>query len=142
MLKGQDYTGVSVVYFCHDGQGNVVLAKRSTKARDEQGRWDIGGGGLEFNDTVEDTLRKEIREEYDADVLNYKFLGFRDVHRIHNDKPTHWIALDFKVLVDRLQVKNHEPEKFEEVKWFPITALPQPLHSQLPTFFDKYRTRL
>lgn len=45
LVKGVDYIGVCVVYFCHDGKGEFVMAKRSSNARDEHGRWDIGGGG-------------------------------------------------------------------------------------------------
>lgn len=68
MQKGVDYIGNAVVYFCHDGKGNFLLAQRSKNARDEQGRWDIGGGGIDFGDTVVDTLKKEIKEEYSTDV--------------------------------------------------------------------------
>ena len=106
LKKGEDYVGVTVVYFCHDGKGNLLLNKRSEQARDEHGMWDPGGGGLEFGDTVEDTVRKEIKEEYCADVLGMEFLGFKDVHRTHDGRPTHWIALVFKVLVDREKVAN------------------------------------
>ena len=60
MKKGLDYTGVTIVYFCHDGQGRFLLSKRGVNCRDEQGTWDPGGGGLEFGDTVENTLKKEI----------------------------------------------------------------------------------
>jgi len=34
----------------------------------------------------------EIKEEYCTDVLGFDFLGYRDVHREHNGKKTHWIA--------------------------------------------------
>jgi ADP-ribose pyrophosphatase YjhB (NUDIX family) len=142
MKKGQDFIGVGVVYFCHDGQGNFVMAKRSENARDERGRWDVGGGGVEFGDTVENTLKKEIKEEYCTDVLAYEFLGFRDVHREHEGKPTHWVVLDFKVLVDSGMVKIGEPHKFDEINWFKLDAMPENLHSQLPTFLDKYKTKL
>ena len=139
MKKGEDYTGVTIVYLCHDGKGNYLLNKRSENCRDEQGRWDIGGGGLEFGDTVENTLRKEIKEEYSTDVLDFEFLGYRDVHRENDGKKSHWIALDFKVLVDRAKVKNGELYKFEEVRWFKIEEFPEPLHSQLPTFLKNYK---
>ena len=142
MKRGMDYIGVSAVYFCHDGEGNVLLAKRSSNARDEIGRWDIGGGAIEFGETPEDTVRKEIKEEYITDVLGMEFLGYRDVHRTHEGKPTHWIALDFKVLVDRSQAKLGEPHKFDDFGWFTLGTLPSPLHSQLPTFLEKYRGRL
>jgi len=142
MKQGIDHIGVSIIYFCHDGQGNFLLAKRSINARDEQGRWDIGGGGLDFGETVENTLRKEIKEEYNADVLQFEFLGFRDVHREQEGKPTHWIALDFKVLIDPTNVKIGEPHKFDDIGWFTLGNFPEPLFSQLPLFLEKYREKL
>lgn len=142
MKKGQDYTGVTIVYLCHDGQGNVLLNKRSANCRDEHGAWDPGGGGLEFGDKVEETLRKEIAEEYCTDVLDFEFLGYRDVHREHDGNKTHWIALDFKVLVDKDKVKNGEPHKFDEVSWFKWSELPEPMHSQFPAFLKFYADKL
>ena len=142
MKKGVDFTGVTVVYCCHDGAGNILFARRSQNCRDEHGRWDIGGGGLEYGDRVEDTLRKEIAEEYCTNVLDHEFLGYRDVHRGSGSDRTHWIALDFKVLVDREKVKIGEPHKFDGLDWFRLDALPDPVHSQLPTFLSLYRDRL
>jgi len=139
MKKGENYTGVTIVYFCHDGEKNYVMNKRSKNCRDEHGCWDTGGGALEHTHTVEGTLRKEINEEYCTDVLDYEFLGFRDIHREHNGKPTHWVALDFRVLVDRNKVKNGEPHKFDEIKWVKIDNLPKPLHSQFPKFLELYK---
>ncbi|MES2087458.1 MAG: NUDIX domain-containing protein [Patescibacteria group bacterium] len=141
-MKGLDFTGVSVVYFCHDGKGEFVMAKRNQNARDEKGVWDIGGGALEFGETVEHALKKEIAEEYCTDVLRSEFLGFRDVHRVHDGKKTHWIALDFKVLVDREKVKIGEPHKFDDLNWFTFKNIPENVHSQLPNFFAIYKKKL
>jgi ADP-ribose pyrophosphatase YjhB (NUDIX family) len=142
MRQGVDHIGVTLVYFCHDGQGNFLMNLRSQNARDEQGRWDIGGGALEFGQTVEDTLSKEIWEEYCTNVLASEFLGYRDIHREHNGERTHWIALDFKVLVDRDKVQNGEPHKFDGVAWFTLGTIPTPAHSQFSEFVEKYRGRL
>jgi len=142
MKKGVDYPGVTIAFFCHDGEGNYFLAKRSANCRDEHGRWEPGAGGLEFGDSIEDTIRREIREEYGTAMLGYEFLGYRDVHREHDGKPTHWIALDFKVRIDREQAHNAEPHKFDETGWFPLAAFPEPLHSQFPLCLDRYRDRL
>ncbi len=142
MLKGVDFIGNSVVYFCHDGTGNFLMHKRSKQARDEQGNWDIGAGGIEFGDGAEETLKKEIKEEYGADIISFEFLGYRDIYRQVNEAKSHWLALDFKVLVDPKTVINGEPHKFDEVKWFTLGNLPSPLHSQMLIFLDKYKNRL
>lgn len=141
-VKGIDSIGVCVVYCCSDGKGNIAMARRSNKTRDEHGRWDIGGGGLRFDETVESALRREVKEEYDADVASSHFLGFRDVHRKHDGKQTHWIALDYAVLVDRNTVRLNEPEMFDDFGWFTLTNLPHPLHSQLTHFLQKYSDKL
>lgn len=142
MKKGEDYIGITVVYLCHDGNGKYLLNKRGMNCRDEQGRWDCGGGGVELHDTVEHTLVKEIKEEYGTDARSFEFLGYRDLHRKHEGRKTHWIALDFKVLVDAKQAKNGEPHKFDTVEWFALADFPSPLHSQFPHFLEKYKDRL
>lgn len=142
MRKGIDYIGVTVGFLCHDGEGNYLLQKRSVNCRDEHGTWDGGGGSVELHDTVENTLRKEIREELCAEVLEYEFLGYRDAHREHGGDKTHWISLDFKVRLDRNEVRNGEPHKFDEIRWFKLDEFPTPLHSQLPASLEQYRDRL
>lgn len=142
MKPGIDSIGVSVVFFCHDGNGNFLLNKRSKNCRDEHGCWDPGGGGLEFGEDVIATLKREIAEEYCTDLLSYEFLGFRNVIRKQSGLETHWVALDFKVLVDRETVKNGEPHKLEEIGWFKVSEFPEPLHSQFPAALKKYKKAL
>ena len=142
MIKGEDYTGVCVVYYCHDGEGNFAMNKRSENCRDEKGRWDIGGGAVEFWDTLEKTIRDEIKQEYSTKVLEYEFLGNREVFRENMGKPTHWLTFDYKVLVDKNKLLNGEPHKFDDIGWFRIDNLPSPIHSQLPYFLKKYRNKL
>ncbi len=142
MQKGIDHIGLTVVYFCHDGKENYLLAKRGVNTRDEQGTWDFGAGAVEFGHTVEETLKKEIKEEYCTDVMDYEFIGYRDVQREHNGKKTHWIALDFKVFIDPSKVANGEPHKLEQIGWFTMDNLPSPLISTASMFLQKYKGKL
>lgn len=141
---GIDYVGITVTFFCHDGKGNFVMARRGKNCRDEQGRWDVGGGAVDWGVSVEETLKNEIKEEYCADIIKQEFLGYEDVFRVHEGKKTHWLSLFFKVLVDRSQVKNGEPHKLDEVRWFTKDTLPPDpeLHSHAPHFFKKYHSVL
>ncbi|MDP2925316.1 MAG: hypothetical protein Q8N99_03015 [Nanoarchaeota archaeon] len=42
MLAGVDFIGNCVVFYCHDGNHNVLFGKRSCLSRDDIGKWDIG----------------------------------------------------------------------------------------------------
>ena len=129
--KGISFVGVTTCFLCHDGAGRIFLAKRSRNARDEHGRWEMGGGGLKWGESVEANMRREVKEEYNATPLDVEFLGYRDVHRTNPDgQPTYWVALDFAVRVDPAETKIMEPEMFDDAGWFTLDTLPQPLHSQ------------
>jgi len=141
--KGISFAGIVTCFFCYNSAGELFLAKRSAKSRDEHGRWDAGGGGLKWGSTVEDNLHRELKEEYGATALDTEFLGYRDVFRTLEDgTPTHWIAFDFAVRVDPAEVAINEPDMFDDSGWFSLDNLPQPLHSQQLTTFKKYRHRL
>jgi ADP-ribose pyrophosphatase YjhB (NUDIX family) len=140
--NGVDHIGVGVVFFCHDGRGNYLLHKRSATTRDDQGTWDVGGGALEFHELLEDGMKREIKEEYCADALDHEFIGFRQARRDNGNEKTHWIAFDFRVRVDRDQVRNGAPKSIDELGWFRLDKLPTPLHSQLPTALALYKDKL
>jgi 8-oxo-dGTP pyrophosphatase MutT (NUDIX family) len=118
---------VSCVFVCHDGQGRLLLARRSGGARDEPGTWDCGAGALEFGETFEAAVAREVGEEYRATPQETVLAGVRNVLRLES----HWVAVVFSVLVDPGAVAIGEPHKFDELGWFSPEGLPAPLHSQL-----------
>lgn len=131
LQRGVDFIGVTCSFVCHDGKGNILMHKRSKNCRDEQGNWDNGGGAHEFGSTIEETVRREIKEEYGADVLELQYIKTYDAHRTLTDgRPTHWLAVLFAAKVDPKQAHNNEPYKIDEIGWFTLDKLPNPLHSQ------------
>ncbi|WP_433253036.1 NUDIX domain-containing protein [Streptosporangium sp. CA-135522] len=121
---------VSCVFICHDGRGRVLLARRGAGARDEPGTWDCGAGALEYGESFETAVAREVREEYSADALEIETIGVRNVLR--EEPASHWVAVIFAVRVNPADVAIGEPHKFDELDWFAPDALPRPLHSQLP----------
>jgi len=141
--KGISFVGVTTCFICYDDSGRIFMAKRSGKARDEQGTWDIGGGGLDWGLTAEDNVIKEIQEEYGATPSKIEFLGYRDVFRtLSEGRRTHWLALDFAAKLNPGDTKINEPEKFDASGWFALDTLPTPLHSQIARTLKKYEARL
>lgn len=130
LKRGIDHIGVSAVSIIHDGQGRILLMKRGQKARDERGRWDVCGGAIEFGESIDDAINREVMEELCTEPVDIKFLSVYDAHREHDGQKTHWIAIVHAVKVDSSKVKIGEPHKIEEIDWFVAKNLPKPLHSQ------------
>ncbi|MDD5726793.1 MAG: NUDIX domain-containing protein [Patescibacteria group bacterium] len=134
--RGVDYIGVTCVFFCHDGKGNLLLHRRSANCRDEQGRWDCGGGAMEFGETFEEAAAREIREEYCVEPLDLVRASVANVIRDNQGVKTHWLAVVHVALVDPSGVRIGEPEKMDEIGWFKVDELPEPLHSMLMNHFN------
>jgi ADP-ribose pyrophosphatase YjhB (NUDIX family) len=129
LRRGLDYPAITVCYMCHDGHGNYLMNKRSVQCNDEHGTWDFGGGRVELGDTIEKTVTKELFEEFGVRPIEMEFLGYHDLFRYRTDKgKTHWLCMIFHIHVNRDQVVNNEPHKFDELKWFRLDNLPAPLH--------------
>lgn len=139
LKRGVDHIGVTVNFFIHDGKGNVLLQKRSKNCRDEQGKWDIGGGAVEFGESLEEAVEREIMEELCVKPKEITFVQVYDAHRDNDGTQTHWVAVNYAALVDPKQVKIGEPHKIDEIGWFTKDNLPQPLHSQ---FFKGFQAAL
>lgn len=139
MKVGVDYIGVSTVFYCHDGSGNFLLHKRSRKCRDEQGRWDFGGGQLHFGEILEEGVLREVKEEYGVVGKIEKQFPAHSLLRVNNGLKTHWLIVNFIIRVDRKKVKISDPEKMNEIGWFKINKLPKPLHSGAKYSLLKYK---
>lgn len=142
LKRGVDYIGVNCVFICHDGEGNVLLQKRAATCRDEAGVWDCGGGAMEHGETFEDTVRREVLEEYLAEVLEIEHVTTMNVLRNNNGTPTHWIANVHLVRVNPETAGIGEPHKVDAVEWFHVDALPENLHTMLPSQITLVRDRL
>lgn len=58
--------------------GRVLLERRS-----DSGRWALIGGAIDMNESVQDCLLREVREETGLDVMGYRLFGiFSDPSRI------------------------------------------------------------
>ncbi|MFA7286274.1 MAG: NUDIX domain-containing protein [Patescibacteria group bacterium] len=138
MVVGKDYVGVTTSFCCHDGKGNFLLHRRGAACRDEQGRWDGGGGKLDFGVSMEDNVLREIYEELGVNGVIQGRLPALDIFREHNGQPTHWVAIPFFILVDPSEVRINEPDKIDELGWFTLDALPSPLHTGFATIVKRY----
>lgn len=66
------YQQVSVGALILNDRKEALFVKRSAAEDFEQGRWELPGGGSDFGETPEESLKREIKEEcrIDIEVLN------------------------------------------------------------------------
>ncbi len=138
MSPGIDYTGISVSFFCHDGEGNFVLTKRSEQCRDEHSTWEVGGGKLEYGEHPSDAVLREVEEEYGVSGIIEKELPPVSLLREHQGIKTHWITFPFVIRVPREGVIRGDPIAMAEIAWFRLDALPSPLHSGMKVILDRH----
>jgi 8-oxo-dGTP pyrophosphatase MutT (NUDIX family) len=146
LRPGIDYTGVTTPFYCNDGNGNFLLHKRGDKARDEKGRWDFGGAGLEKGEELEECVIREVKEEWGVDGTIQDQLPAHLITREQDGVKTYWVAVPFFVKVEVNKARIMEPDKFSEMGVFDLNHLPQPLHSgvrytmdKYPDYFDRYK---
>ncbi len=139
MQIGKDFIGITTPFYCNDGKGNFLLHKRSKNCRDENGNWDPGSGKLDFGISLEENVLREIAEEYGCKGEIQERLPAHDIFREYNGVKTHWVAIPFFVKVNPQEVRNNEPEKIDDMDWFKLGELPQPLHTGFQFTFSKFR---
>ena len=90
MKKGIDYIGAGVGAAIFNEEGKLFFTKRGQKAHNERGTWEIPGGSIEFGETCEEAVRREIKEENDIDIEVVELLGICD--HIIPDEHQHWLG--------------------------------------------------
>ncbi|MFB6193238.1 MAG: NUDIX domain-containing protein [Candidatus Nanohaloarchaea archaeon] len=139
LSPGKDHVGVSTPFYCVNKKGEILFQLRGEKTRDESGRWDPGSGELEKGLTLKENVKKEVKEELNAECEIIDRLPSHGIFREHEGRETHWVVAPFFVKVDPGDVEINEPEKIEKLKWASLGGFPQPLHTGFRETFERYR---
>lgn len=123
--------------------GKILLGKRHgdpTKADSElrgEGTWTMPGGKLEFQESFESGVAREVLEETGI-AVNAKSLKLVSVS---NDKipEAHFVTLGFLCAEHRGEPRVMEPDEITEWGWFPLDSLPSPLYFPSERVLANYR---
>jgi 8-oxo-dGTP diphosphatase len=121
MEKGKDYIGVGVGAIIFNENKEILLLLR--KRPPEAGYWSIPGGKVELFETIEDTIKREVKEELNVETEIIELMGV--TNHIVLEEGVHWVAPTFLVRILSGHIKNMEPEKHQDIKWFPVANLPE-----------------
>jgi 8-oxo-dGTP diphosphatase len=118
---GKDFIGVGVGgVILRDNKILLLLRTRPP----EVGSWSIPGGKVDFGETIEAALVREIKEELNVDSEVITLLAV--TNHILPDEQVHWVSPPFLVKIIG-EPTNLEPEKHKDMQWFAVDDLPENL---------------
>jgi 8-oxo-dGTP diphosphatase len=126
------HVNVFVSSMCHDNAGRFLLAKRGGNARDRHGSWEFGGGALEPDETLEQALRREAKEEFGVTLHDIKQVGMSEFQRPSG----YWLGIFYIARVNPDEVYIAEPV-YDEIGWFRPDELPEPMFEDARDFVKK-----
>ena len=106
-----------------DDSNRVLLTLR--RRPPEVGAWSILGGRVEPFERLLDCAIREAREEAGVTVEIQRLLCVTD--HIVIEEHEHWVAPGYLARVQQGEPVNMEPDKTLELRWFPLTELPERL---------------
>jgi mutator protein MutT len=126
MKIGKDYIGIAVGVLILNGKGEVLLNKRTMNVRNAKGKWEAIGGGVDFGETREAAIKREVKEELGVEIKILK--EFQTVDQILTDEKQHWISTCYIAEIKgKKEPEIREPKYTEEIGWFALDKLPRPL---------------
>ncbi len=129
------YIGSS--YLILTKEKNVLLLKRANTGFMD-GYYGLPSGHLDGNETAREGGAREIKEEIG---INIDPLDLKVIHVIHR-KAEKDERIDFFMKTEKYtgEIKNCEPEKCDDLKWFPLDSLPENIIPYIKEALNNYKS--
>lgn len=118
---------ITACIFLHK-DGKVFIGKRSKTKSFLPGKWELPGGHIEFGETVEEGLRRELREELNMEII----LGniYSEFTYMMNEGNDHVIEVLYLATMKNPKQKiSLNEESHDEYKWLS--------ENEVDSYFDK-----
>lgn len=102
--------------FIFDDKGNLFL--RTTPSQDN--KYTCINAKVEWGNTIEQTLRKNVKEKTNFDVKDFQLIGLTDGLNIipgKDQEPINMIFADYKVFIKNSE--DYKPNEKREYNWLP-----------------------
>lgn len=114
--------------------GMTLLAKR--KGSHASGVWGSMGGHVEFGESPTLAVTREAREELGIEIGNFVFASCTSMIKYGR----HYIDISFTAEIISGEPSIKEPDKIEEIGWFPLDVLPSPLFEPVRIVFEAIKS--
>lgn len=130
-MEYTDYDTRVAAYGVVTDRGRVLLAMQRFP---ESGMWALPGGGVEFEESVEQAVVREFMEETGYEVTVDGLLGVRHHvipadRRMHaNGRPMKAVQIVFRVSITGGALRDEADGSTERAEWIRIADLPRHRH--------------
>ncbi len=120
MDRGPNFYAASCLILTKGGE---VLLQRWSKLVWRGGFYGMPAGHIEGTETVFGAMQREVKEEIGIEVAEKDAVLVHVMHRVSENR----VYFDFFYKTEKWtgKLENKESEKCDELKWFPLDALPK-----------------
>lgn len=119
------YGSVHILFYRND---EILLLKRQNTGF-QDGNWSVVAGRMDGNEEVVAAAIREAKEEAGVEIEPEQLEIIGMMHR--KNTTSEWVDFFLKAHAWKGEITNMEPEKCEQLKWFPINELPSQMVSYI-----------
>ncbi len=124
--------GIGIILF--NSKNEILLGKRINSHGEST--YGNPGGHLEFGETFEECIIREVLEETNLIIKDPKFLAV--TNDVFEKEQKHYISIFLKAhCLNEHELQNLEPHKVESWQWFALDKLPDNLFLPLQKLINK-----
>ena len=117
----------------YDKDKGILLEKRT-----DNGMWCVPGGALELGETLEEGLRREVKEETSLDIFNPKLFDVKaGVHMVYPNKDEVYYT-DVVYEINEYAGELKPDTESEVLVWTPIDKLPDNIMPTQIEYIEKF----
>ena len=121
----------------YDKEKGILLEKITNN-----GMWCVPGGALELGETLEEALKREVKEETSLDIFNPKLFDVKaGVHMVYpNNDEVYYTDVVYEINEYEGELKPDEESK--ELVWVPIDKLPDNIMPTQIEYIEKIVSKI
>lgn len=123
----------AVLGIIYDKKRGILFEKRS-----DNGMWCVPSGSIELEESLEQALKREVKEETSLEISNIQFFDVKSgVHAIYpNGDEVYYTNVCYIVNTFSGNIENNEESI--ELKWFDINQIPKDIVPTQIEYIEKF----
>ena len=116
----------------NEAENKMLLEKRT-----DNGMWCVPGGAIELGETLEEALRREVKEETSLDIFNQRLFDVRaNVHMVYPNQDEVYYT-DVVYVITEFEGEMKPDAESKELRWVPLDELPEIMPTQV-AYIEKF----